>query len=841
MDVFWIVAQPWDPAVGAATTVRATSCDLTPCVIMNALEFLPVISEGPTFSTSVFDGAAVGPATSTRGDLLLIAQLGEIDNWASLGWSQRPIQIYYAALDLTTPNQPVFPTWAELTLIFDGVIDAYDADRASFSLSTTLPSGKIASLTYPGTGGINGAAEIKGAVKPWASGRHLNRPATLIDPALLMYQVHGYGPIQELTNIREAGTILDQTRVNWATATQLSTATVLPTEIHTCLASGMFRIGFQPIGTITADFKGDNGGGTFSARPGVVIKRLLTQTGWPTGKIAQDSLDDLDSSVPYDVFCYDDTGSDVLDLITGILQPMGGYWDVDPLGNFYVGLFREKASEDFTVGEPSFLATYDLYQIDEMPTRAPFWRNRIGYGYNPQVFSPTELRIDAALDIAASTATWSGVIDDNGHKPDNDADVTLIHTAAGIVSQGLLATLNSLVLGGPYLSGFGGLASLSNVSFGSGQILEASGGASAVLSAFKTALGTAASIAGQGLLATLNAANWATQVTGTGKPADYSTRNEDGDNMLEDPLKMSSMVIGQAPVTLENAGGAAGSGRGLDNFRIRLDGNNAWAYLQGKKMPVTPGEKLFSEFYVFRTSGAGSAEIVLNLHCFDGAGNYLTTVNCGYTLNPTADTWVRITGTCTVPNCSLVLPFFQRYNSGPAGSVYFSEPYIGRKQKGADVTGTNTAAAFAGQGLLATLNLINSIAYLADYLIATTTLGVDAATSGGTAYTPGPYYFTSMASLATMASVPFTITRSARVKIVTSWRAGFPSGDKDWQAMLQINGTTVRSRGGAKTSGEPCITYSAILGPGSYTAALIMGAQLSVSGEQFDLQVEVSY
>lgn len=84
-----------------------------------------------------------------------------------------------------------------------------------------------------------------------------------------------------------------------------------------------------------------------------------------------------------------------------------------------------------------------------------------------------------------------------------DADViTAAGTAAAIAGQGALATQSSLAYGGAYLTGFGGLAGLASVNFGSSTLLETSGGAQATLGNFKTALGTAAAFTGQSAWAT---------------------------------------------------------------------------------------------------------------------------------------------------------------------------------------------------------------------------------------------------------------------------------------------------------------------------------------------------
>ncbi len=53
---------------------------------------------------------------------------------------------------------------------------------------------------------------------------------------------------------------------------------------------------------------------------------------------------------------------------------------------------------------------------------------------------------DGTIATAATTANWSGVVDDDGNKPENNADVTSAHTAAAIASQGALATKNAVDL-----------------------------------------------------------------------------------------------------------------------------------------------------------------------------------------------------------------------------------------------------------------------------------------------------------------------------------------------------------------------------------------------------------
>lgn len=63
------------------------------------------------------------------------------------------------------------------------------------------------------------------------------------------------------------------------------------------------------------------------------------------------------------------------------------------------------------------------------------------------------------------------------------------------------------------------LATQDEVSFGAVTLKESAGGSTATLTNFKTSLGTAAAILSQGALATLNDVDWKTKVVGVGKPA----------------------------------------------------------------------------------------------------------------------------------------------------------------------------------------------------------------------------------------------------------------------------------------------------------------------------------
>lgn len=400
MQVFWLEAQPWDHSTGAAVTVRACSTDISALVLINgAPEFYPVLDGGPTFSTSAFDGAFTGRVAASSGSVGFAAGLGDIDYWAKLGWTGRPVKIWTADV-----AAGAWPAWAALTKIFDGVaVDFKPGLRtATLNIEVTTPIGRVASATYAGTGNQEGRVELTGVVKPYALGTLLNRPAKLLDSAKGLYQLHGYSAIDSVAKYREGYRELNQTRVAEASRAALIAATVPATEIHTYLAEGLFRVGFQPVADITCDFNGSNTGG-FSARPGALVNRMLLDSGW-AGAIDTASTTALDAALPHDAWIYDDEGRDIADMLDEFMSRVGGYWDVTKLGTFYVGLVKRQAAVA-TIGMSGSLKDYDLLDIDALATRPPFHKNRVGYGFNPRTFTAAELAFAAGErgDYAAGT------------------------------------------------------------------------------------------------------------------------------------------------------------------------------------------------------------------------------------------------------------------------------------------------------------------------------------------------------------------------------------------------------------------------------------------------------
>ena len=400
MRVYWLEAQPWDPVAGAAVTVRATSLPLAGATQMNDVEWLDIIAETPTRQRGVFLGDFKARPAVARGGLTFAAGDGTIDAWSGYNWSNRPVKLWSGEVDTSDPTAPLFPAWDDLTLEWDGQAESYQPGlrRGRLEYTVQLPTGKLAPNSYAGTGGAEGDPEVKGVVKPYAVGRFKNQPAQLVTRSLLLYQLND-GPIEALDEVREAGRLLDQSFVFHTTAVALIAATVPATEIHVCLSAGLFRLGFEPVGEITAYFQGDAAGTEgYVELPGAVIYRLLERAGWNMAQVDTGTLAALNTYVPDAVWVSDTSGTEVTDELDRIMLACGGYWDVTDTGEFYVGLVR-RGDPVLVIGSDDE-ADLEILDIEPLPVRPPFWKNRMGYDFNPRVLTAAEL---AALEASGTT------------------------------------------------------------------------------------------------------------------------------------------------------------------------------------------------------------------------------------------------------------------------------------------------------------------------------------------------------------------------------------------------------------------------------------------------------
>ncbi len=314
------------------------------------------------------------------------------------------------------------------------------------------------------------------------------------------------------------------------------------------------------------------------------------------------------------------------------------------------------------------------------------------------------------------------------------ANVTGTNTAAAIAGQGALATQNSVTYG-TQVSGlpvalqpgqlWGGQYIVSvNTVYDNGATVESLRPGEAGANVTQT--NTAAAIAGQGALATQSSADWATQVTGAGRPEDGAT-NDRGDDTRNDNFSpayyranylrrlrtefKSSAAIG-APSggygTLESYASWADASGGPVWQRFTDGGGRryirystseaAWGGWQpeysGNRRPTFDADLLEADGGAvatlgnFRTSLGTSAAVA-----GQGALATLSFITDGQLGGYLAN---RLAGASVDPNYLSA----ERTAWATGSTVEAWKP----QEPGANITETRTASAIAGQGALATLN-----------------------------------------------------------------------------------------------------------------------------------------
>lgn len=227
---------------------------------------------------------------------------------------------------------------------------------------------------------------------------------------------------------------------------------------------------------------------------------------------------------------------------TGALIPAisGGEVDVAPLG--YVD--AQDGGRSGLDGAPANY--YQASAIVTVPATAAF-AAMCCYGFT-RVGAATCYIFQMEPQLVRLTADQTLLPPYTPGPPDRNADRTSEQTAAAIAGQGALATLSQAAWA-TQVTGVGKPEDFATKSFVYRQVsapsspglndiwvqisgvsglpvaVQAWNGSAWVTSSDITSLNTAAAIAGQGSLATLNQATWATHITGTGKPEDFATKS----------------------------------------------------------------------------------------------------------------------------------------------------------------------------------------------------------------------------------------------------------------------------------------------------------------------------
>ncbi|WP_161626375.1 phage tail tip fiber protein [Sphingobium ummariense] len=181
------------------------------------------------------------------------------------------------------------------------------ADMANAQLPLLGPEAElkkeVLKASYAGTGAAESLSDFKGQLKPFAIGFVENIEPPMIDMEYLVYQYHGYGRTEDVVAVYENALTLGAAKYTVATYEELIglTAEQLPPGTWAkAPAVGMYRLGAEPIGKMTADVIGATDRGqpltSFGAIAGWMLREIA---GIPADMIDMEGAKALDRDFPH--------------------------------------------------------------------------------------------------------------------------------------------------------------------------------------------------------------------------------------------------------------------------------------------------------------------------------------------------------------------------------------------------------------------------------------------------------------------------------------------------------------------------------------------------------------
>jgi len=291
--------------------------------------------------------------------------------------------------------------WGDFETLFVGAGVKWDRSTASLRLLVRgrdyLFDQPLQPNLYGGTGGGDGGAELKGKPKPLVFGLCRDVPAIAVSSAALIYQAHD-GAVKAIDQVYDRAQALDFA-ADYASYVALAAATIAPGEYATCIAGGYFRLGGTPVGTVTADIRGDAAPslGGYTANAAQIARRLmLSRGGQNTGDLDEPGIAATGFDVPGisgHFFADPVTVAEALDRVCA-----GAFlwWGALRSGVFTIRRMKPPGNPRYAIGVTDIVGDVELQGLPDSVDPCN-WRRRVNFRrcWSPQ--SGTEID-NASLD-----------------------------------------------------------------------------------------------------------------------------------------------------------------------------------------------------------------------------------------------------------------------------------------------------------------------------------------------------------------------------------------------------------------------------------------------------------
>jgi len=254
-------------------------------------------------------------------------------------------------------------------------------DLVDFSYKLEVP---LQPNVYGGTGGADGGADLTGKRKPLCLGKPRNVTAVLLVPGLLIYQVHD-GSIQAIDAVYGKASAITASGSDYASYAALAAASVTAGQYATCKALGLFKLGLEVVGAVTADVQGEDSAGFIETTGDIVEWTLLNRTDLTAADLDATSFTAVNTAqpAPIDYFVSPDDNLTVAAFIQNIMTGIGGWGGHKLDGTFEVRIFGAPTGTpvarfnrgDMLGGDIKREPLPSAYQPPRYRWRVPYQRN----------------------------------------------------------------------------------------------------------------------------------------------------------------------------------------------------------------------------------------------------------------------------------------------------------------------------------------------------------------------------------------------------------------------------------------------------------------------------------
>lgn len=412
--------EPLDPVAETRTTLRFAGLDHPDVTGLDDEIWWPGIARVTSLSREVFNGNFDGTVALAQANVEIEMQaLKKADpDSPALRWPGAPVTVWRGEIGAA------FGAWTKL---FQGQVDSYGFKDGKMQIAAKVNSEpfeqNILDATYAGDGLAEGGEDIRDKVKPALFGYCRNVEPVLINAVDNVFQVHGYGSIEDVVMVFERAAEFGPSVGDFGSYAALVAAAIPEGEWGTCLAEGMFRLGAPPAGVITADVKGDNVGG-FHQSTAQIIERLCDLAAVDAARIDAASLAAFETAVPYPINIYLTTPNRLIDLIQQLCLPCNAHAALSWAGTLQITRFDGVGTASLTL-DAQGRSLPAVLSNEELTVSPPWWRIEMQAEKNWRVQnkdeiatfgedglwirSPTNPGIPTGTEAEQQAAGWSEV------------------------------------------------------------------------------------------------------------------------------------------------------------------------------------------------------------------------------------------------------------------------------------------------------------------------------------------------------------------------------------------------------------------------------------------------